>query len=140
MSPKAQREDAHTSTCRGRSLLLFSGSFLTTSVEGPSQHPPCASREDFIDLSRHKGLHPRRDLIRAQPGHVTSLLAALPHRQGLRLLRGQEWTPVLEDLRGISWAQALAVVGGCQARIQDSWCHLSHRHLGIPGMWTGHSV
>ena len=65
--------------------LFFCGSFLTTSVEGPSQCPPCAEQGRLTDLVRHKGLlHPRRDLRRAQTGHVTSPLAALPHGQDLQ--------------------------------------------------------
>ena len=68
--------------------LFFCGSFLTTSVEGPSQRPPCAEQGRLADLVRHKGLlHPRRDLRRAQPGQVTSPLAALPHGQDLQAPR-----------------------------------------------------
>ena len=114
-------ERPHPLRLRGKTLTpapvregacLFCGSFLTTSVEGPSQRPPCPEQGRLTDFVRHKGLlHPRRDLRRAQPGHVTSPLAAVPHGQGLQAPQMPQGVGVCVCRR--AWRNQLGTSLGC---------------------------
>ena len=61
--------------------LLFCGSFLTASVEGPSQHPPCAEQGRLYRLGqaqRSPSPQKRFEQSPAWPGHQSSSSQAGP--------------------------------------------------------------
>ena len=84
-------ERAHLQRLRGKTLtpvpvgegasLLFCGSFLTASVEGPSQHPPCAEQGRLYRLGqaqRSPSPQKRFEQSPAWPGHQSSSSQAGP--------------------------------------------------------------
>ena len=128
MSPKAQREDVHTSTCQGKSLLLFRDGFLTTSVEGPSQHPPCAERGRLYRLGQAQGASSPQMRLAQSPGWPSLQSLGSPSSQAAPQAPQK---PRAGGCAGRSGRSQLGTRLGCweqcQTQIQDSWWHLPHR-------------